>query len=54
MESMGKAPGYRAPAGYEAAARQMILRPERKTGEQDGDIGCDPVHDVSAHARYLG
>jgi hypothetical protein len=44
----GRPPDMKPPPG------KTTFRPERKTGERDCDIGCDPVHDASAHARYLG
>ena len=41
-----------AVTGYIAWYNDPQAEPE--TGEEDCDIGCDPVHDASAHARYLG
>jgi hypothetical protein len=42
---------YRSP-GLELGTRPSPGRELEE--EQERDIGCDPVHDTSAHARYLG
>ena len=55
-ESKGR---YGAPRVHAEPARRGHRHGRKRiarlmTGEQDCDIGCDPVHDASAHARYLG